>query len=467
MAGGSFPDGGNGYNKTISAATNPLNGRQCWSGLSAGTTAAPAYITTTVSLPAAANGQSIQLKWRTGDDTGSVAAGLAGTRIDDVKVASSFTCTPVGPTPTPGPPTPTPTATPIITPTATPVVTPTPTGTPAPTTTPTPTPPPCIPNPVVTTNADSGPGSLRQAISDACIGSTITFNMPQNLITLSSPLATFRDVTISGPGAGQLSISGNDLVPVFVTHNPGTVTLSGLSLVHGHSTDGGISHYGTGPLNIVRCVISNNVSTNGGGGVFIGPGNITISESTIDNNSAADQGGGILNASSATVNISNSSITNNDSLTSNSQGSGGGIANSSTGTVNVTNSTISGNTVGTLGIAQGGGIVNSGSGSVRVVNCTITNNHAEEGGGVSNTGGGLFQIWNTIVAGNSAPLVGPDVRHAFVTLGHNLIGIDEGSTGFTAGTNGDLVGTRASPIDPHLNPLVYNGGPTLTHLLQA
>ena len=136
-AGGSFPSSGNGYNMTISAATNPLNGRQCWSGLSGGTTAAPAYITTTVNLPASASGQSIKLKWRRGDDSSVIAGGLAGARIDDVKVAASFSCSPFGPTPTP-------TATPIPTATVSPTATPAPSSTPTPnpSATPTPTPAP-------------------------------------------------------------------------------------------------------------------------------------------------------------------------------------------------------------------------------------------------------------------------------------------------------------------------------------
>ncbi|MFZ1218470.1 MAG: M36 family metallopeptidase, partial [Chthoniobacterales bacterium] len=135
-AGGSFPDGGNGYNKAISAASNPLNGRQCWSGLSAGTTAAPAYVTTAVNLPASASGQNIKLKWRRGDDSSVIAAGLAGARIDDVQVAASFSCSPFGPTPTP---TATPTVTPPATPTVTPSATPVPTSTPVPTATAVPT----------------------------------------------------------------------------------------------------------------------------------------------------------------------------------------------------------------------------------------------------------------------------------------------------------------------------------------
>src|SRR6202140_627573 len=80
VAGGSFATGG--YTHTISKGFgNPIGGRMAWSGLSGGTTDAPGYITTTVNLPAAANGQNIQLKWRVGTDNSAVAAGVPGVRI--------------------------------------------------------------------------------------------------------------------------------------------------------------------------------------------------------------------------------------------------------------------------------------------------------------------------------------------------------------------------------------------------
>ena len=136
-AGGSFAAGG--YNSTISTSfQNPLGGRSAWTGSSGG------YLTTTANLPAAANGQNIQLKWRMGSDR-SVSA--TGVRIDDVSISNSFyvCCTNSG-TPTVTP-TRTPTSTPTNTPTSTPTNTPTntpvpPTNTPTrtPTTTPTSTP---------------------------------------------------------------------------------------------------------------------------------------------------------------------------------------------------------------------------------------------------------------------------------------------------------------------------------------
>jgi len=83
-AGGSFVIGG--YNKTISTNFgSPLGGRAAWSGLSGGTTAAPGYIASTVNLPAAANGQIVQLKWRAATDQNFSADGLAGVWIDSIQ----------------------------------------------------------------------------------------------------------------------------------------------------------------------------------------------------------------------------------------------------------------------------------------------------------------------------------------------------------------------------------------------
>src|SRR5262249_9446184 len=52
-----------------------------------------------------------------------------------------------------------------------------------------------------------------------------------------------------------------------------------------------------------------------------------------------------------------------------------------------------------------------------------------------------------------------DVRGAVLSLGHNLVGEADTSTGWQSS---DLTGTSANPIDPRLGPLQDNGGPTRT-----
>jgi uncharacterized repeat protein (TIGR01451 family) len=82
-AGGAFVSGG--YNRTISSTgTNPLHGRQAWSGNSSG------FTNTVVTLPASASGQTIQLRWRCATD---VSLGSVGWYIDSL-VISNITCCP-------------------------------------------------------------------------------------------------------------------------------------------------------------------------------------------------------------------------------------------------------------------------------------------------------------------------------------------------------------------------------------
>jgi hypothetical protein len=97
-AGGSFLTGG--YTHTISnCCGSQITGRMAWSGLSAGTTQAPAYFTSAVNLPPTARGQNIQLKWRLVSDN-YPAVGYV--RIDSVLLTPAVCATP----------TPSPTATP-------------------------------------------------------------------------------------------------------------------------------------------------------------------------------------------------------------------------------------------------------------------------------------------------------------------------------------------------------------------
>ncbi|MCB0049904.1 MAG: DUF11 domain-containing protein, partial [Caldilinea sp.] len=68
----------------------------------------------------------------------------------------------------------------------------------------------CAPNPTVTSAGDSGAGTLRQALNDACAGDTVGFNLTYPAtITLTSgqPLTLTKAVTISGPGADKLAVS--------------------------------------------------------------------------------------------------------------------------------------------------------------------------------------------------------------------------------------------------------------------
>ena len=72
---------------------------------------------------------------------------------------------------------------------------------------------------------------------------------------------------------------------------------------------------------------------------------------------------------------------------------------------------------------------------------------------------------NSIVAENSAP-ASLEVLGDFTSLGNNLIGRSDGSTGFTNGTSADIVGSLATPVTANLiatlGTAVNNGGQAFT-----
>jgi hypothetical protein len=81
-AGGTFA--ANGYDHTIDTGfSNPFAGRQAWSGTS------PGFVTTIVNLPASAQNQSVQFRWRCGTDNSN---GRTGWRIDSVGVSGRVCC---------------------------------------------------------------------------------------------------------------------------------------------------------------------------------------------------------------------------------------------------------------------------------------------------------------------------------------------------------------------------------------
>ena len=108
----------------------------------------------------------------------------------------------------------------------------------------------------VTSSADSGPGSLRAAITSAVPGETIEFAKNVHTITLTSgelPIST--SLTIEGPGANRLSISGNNASRVFDVASGASLTVGNVTIADGtyNTTLGGsiLTYGGGGILNQV------------------------------------------------------------------------------------------------------------------------------------------------------------------------------------------------------------------------
>ena len=223
---------------------------------------------------------------------------------------------------------------------------------------------------------------------------TIQFQLPAGpqTITLTGGALSFtKSVSINGPGASSLTISGNNASRVLVA---GTiysqnlsldVNISGLTITKGSAVSGS-NNYGGGLLNFGTTTVSNAAFTNNaggssGGGAIYNDGALTVDNSTFSANSVTSSGGhggGIQNTGSATLTVNGSTFTGN---TATSGASGAGIANS--GTATVIGCTFSSNTAS----ANGGGISNSSGATLTVTTTTFANNTAgSDGGGIDQDG---------------------------------------------------------------------------------
>jgi hypothetical protein len=323
----------------------------------------------------------------------------------------------------------------------------------------------------VLNNSDHDPGSLRATIAAASSGDQIVFDpaLDGQTITLTSgELLLDKDLTITGPGADQLTISGNNSSRIFEIDSSATDSLSGLTISNGRALDhgGGIANAGTltlshatvsgsvtyanpdptgagdygagiynnGTLTVQNSSVSGNTALTvlgvgpifgEGGGIFNVPvmvfqgghyvargGILTVTDSTISGNTAWGGGGGLCNrpvlAGSGTVTIRHSTISGNDARNDFSSG-GGGILEFAAG-LTVTDSTISSNQAN-----SGGGILNDGT-SLTVSNCTLDGNFADQqGGGISNPRGGTLTISNSTLTGNQAQQEGGGI-YSYGTL---------------------------------------------------
>jgi predicted outer membrane repeat protein len=158
--------------------------------------------------------------------------------------------------------------------------------------------------------ADGGPASLRAEIAAAHNKDKIVFAPSLNgqTITLTSGALDIytKNLTIQGPGAAQLTVSGNHDSGVFVVEPGASVTLSGLAIFNGIALQGG-GIYNAGTLTVSGCTLSSNAAsfsggpyTGDGGGIY-NAGSLTVSGCTLSNNSAFSYGGAIYNSGMVTV----------------------------------------------------------------------------------------------------------------------------------------------------------------------
>ncbi|WP_231603761.1 dockerin type I domain-containing protein [Neorhodopirellula pilleata] len=239
------------------------------------------------------------------------------------------------------------------------------------------------------TNNDQGGGGVFNDGGSLAIDAAV----------ISNNLATANN----GNGGGVMTVAGtltiNDTTIASNTtaragggieNNAGNVTLTDTD-VNSNSAgiNGGGLHASGGMSNTVvnAGAFENNTAAEEGGGLWNGPGTMTISGTDItgntassSNNAADDQGGGGVFNIGGMLNVTDAAITNN--LATANDGNGGGIFSVGGGI------TITGTFVGSNEAARnGGGLSAVGTTSVTITGGTFRSNVAgEEGGGLWNSG---------------------------------------------------------------------------------
>ena len=363
-----------------------------------------------------------------------------------------------------------------------------------------------------------GPCSLRDAVEAAdanaeadvitfAIGTPALIRLAGTAIDVDSP----HGIAIAGPGSGSLAITGdsNDNGPdaadsrIF-TVGPGAVlSLAGASLTEGRASGGGAVMGAPGSVvAISQSALLGNRSLTDGGAVSAA-GAFVLTDSTVSGNSA-DRGGGVSIIGGPAV-IARSTVFFNTAA-----GRGSGVAIDGVGiaaSVVVSASAIAQNSGAP--VTWGGGIYVSGAldGQLAIRDSTISGNVAGGGAGISFGDvnpdslvvgvGGQATLENSTVASNNALVLGggfflsaysggsgPRVDLTSTIVGDNLAagsGEDLDSAGVASGGSvqaslslieapGDAPistgpqGQNLLSIDPGLNALATNGGPTVTHL---
>ena len=250
----------------------------------------------------------------------------------------------------------------------------------------------------------------------------------QTTIQLHSQITITDDLTIVGPGADVLTLSGRHQHRVLQIDSGVSVSLSDLTLADGRSESGGAIR-NAGNLELDRVEVKDSVSTDLGGGIWSGAGSTLAMRSSTVAGNLAQRGGGLYMSRKAT--IENSTIVEN------------------------------------VAVQQGGGFLASGTGNITIQHSTITrNNGGQSGGGFRAQNNAVVQLGNTVIARNQAGS-DPDYSDArdAVSLGYNFIGdIDRASSplrSFNTNKGDQLGGGKfGEPLDPLLGPLRELGGPT-------
>ncbi|MEO0473999.1 MAG: choice-of-anchor Q domain-containing protein, partial [Bacteroidota bacterium] len=307
----------------------------------------------------------------------------------------------------------------------------------------------------VQTNGNAGTGSLRESISQATSGDTIEFAV-SGIIFLDSQIVLNKNLSILGPGADVLSISGKQETRLFFVEENDTILIRSLALIDGNTysiplAKTGAAIFCLGHLSLENCLIQGHESQYGGA---IGLGQTgSNSRLFLDHCSFVEN----------TATPPDSVIVGTTPL------AGGAIymeGREGSARAEAINCTFSNNSA-TL---TGGAVFMIGDEGVQVsfrcTNCTFAENSAEDAGGIENFRFSVLRLQNTLMSDNSG--IYPNINGQFVSLDHNLIDDDTGID-FR-----DQMGNPGGPLahdiinqDGRIASLGNNGGSLPTHALSC
>jgi hypothetical protein len=263
-------------------------------------------------------------------------------------------------------------------------------------------------SPVVTTLADSGLGSLRNAVVFSPDFTTITFDPAlsgmTNVLT-SGQLTIYTRLPAIDASAlpGGFKISGNRNSRVFELDTDTPVTLNSLTIQDGYvfnANGGGILANTGAHLTLTNCTLSRNSAggTGGnGGGLYIEEGTLTVAGCQFSANStrdAASGGGAAICASGGTLTINGSTLSSNSAAYN-----GGGILLTNSAVLTINGSALSSNSA----TNNGGGIYLVDNCTLTINNSTVSSDWAPSGGGIYLNEGSELTLNDSTVLTNSAP----------------------------------------------------------------
>jgi len=303
-----------------------------------------------------------------------------------------------------------------------------------------------------------------------------TLNMTGTLVSENS---VSSEVYANCGGVGGYIFSTATIADSEITAN--TVTSSA-----GHADSGGIEFGYDGTAEIRNTVISKNRVSGATlahtGGIFSNVDStlldtVEVSYNFVTASDGSAWGGGVYTHGENEVEILNSGIYYNEVYGNGDDIGGGGLSLANGLTTKIINSTISHNSIsGSADETFGGAGIDAStfhSNKLYFYNTTITENSSGGyGGGFSLfiSDDSEFYMQNTLIASNSASDAGQDCyikgSEKMASMGYNIVG-DIDDCNFES-TTGDQTGSTSdgTVLDPLLNALADNGGPTMTHSLQ-